>query len=942
VSEVAVKEDIYSTVRKKRPVGGLLTAIKRIIGYYPRNGDVPLEVSDEKEPIVIGQPLPHKSFLSYVPMQSYDHEYQQIVTHDGRRGVFLEILPADIEGRKDEYIDEIANKIALALQAIPGEDNPWIVQVYINDEPINALIHEFKQYAETIDKKRGVNPEEENTYRKAWFAILEQHFLMTSHRKGVFTDKKSGLAWRARYRRIRVIIYKNDKNVDPNILNGQTLRMTDALNEAGISAMIRNSEDLHEWLMPWYSGDKEKAYAHMEKVSYPLQDEIDGNLPAGHDIGEMCCRGRFIRADEDMRCWVIGKRLNRFITLEPIRSLPKSAHWNREGSGGGAPFDRLPDGAILMTTVVVQPQDRVEGTIIVTKEKSIGDSEASRITKEECDETLTNMAHGKRLITVFTGIYIDALDEAELEKRTAKTVAAVNAANFDVIEPNADPICLDSYVRGLPMAFRPKDDEQNQKRARKAYEEHTSMLLPFYCRGRGTEHPGWWFNSRDGEPVLMDPLGDDRTKNAHMIMLGSTGAGKTSTLISMLMNTVAIHRPRLFLITSLPTFNLLGQFFEQNGMSVNRVHITSDNLPSLPPFADIPQTVIDQPSGKGFDEKEHTGDDGDQDNPTRKRNIIGEAEVAANLMITGGDPKEEKNYLAQDKALVKEAIILAAETAVKEGRDYCLTEDIATALRMLSLEHERSENEKEILAKYATIIKSKCSGMEGMLFNRKGEAWPDVDVTIIELGELAYKGNEVMLAVAMAGLMAKVNYVVEANQYSGRNTVVVGDEGHILFKNPLIGPLLNTYIAMWRTYGGWFWLATQNLRQLPESAYELLNQPEWWVCLNTDRDEVDQISRFKRLTDEQKLLLEATRKEKGKYIEGVVFSKNILTLIRNVPPAVALALAETEPDEKSHRRELMQKYHCSEVDAAVIYRAAEIDAYRKKHQDKDKDNKEVA
>ena len=153
MSNVVEKEDtVYSCKRKKRPEPGLMTAFKRLIGYYPRTGDVPLEVSDEKQPIVLGQPLPRKSFLTYVRFKSYEHKHQQVVAHDGRRAVFLEVLPADIEGRTDEYIDNIADKISLALQAIPGVDDPWIVQIYINDEPINALIHEFKQYAEAIDK----------------------------------------------------------------------------------------------------------------------------------------------------------------------------------------------------------------------------------------------------------------------------------------------------------------------------------------------------------------------------------------------------------------------------------------------------------------------------------------------------------------------------------------------------------------------------------------------------------------------------------------------------------------------------------------------------------------------------------------------------------------------------------------------------------------------
>jgi len=169
----------------------------------------------------------------------------------------------------------------------------------------------------------------------------------------------------------------------------------------------------------------------------------------------------------------------------------------------------------------------------------------------------------------------------------------------------------------------------------------------------------------------------------------------------------------------------------------------------------------------------------------------------------------------------------------------------------------------------------------------------------------------------MAGLMTKINNVVEAGQYTNRSTITVIDEAHLLLHNPLVGPYLNSISAMWRTFGGWLWLATQNLHQFPDTAKQLLNQPEWWILLSTDEDEVNQIARFKSLTDEQQILLKAARKEFGKYTEGVVMSKQLLSLFRNVPPGLALALAQTEQDEKAERMRLANKLGVSELEAAI-------------------------
>jgi len=90
---------------------------------------------------------------------------------------------------------------------------------------------------------------------------------------------------------------------------------------------------------------------------------------------------------------------------------------------------------------------------------------------------------------------------------------------------------------------------------------------------------------------------------------------------------------------------------------------------------------------------------------------------------------------------------------------------------------------------------------------------------------------------------------------------------------------------------------------------------EWWIAMVCPKEEIEQISRFKDLTDEQKGMLRAARKEPGKYTEGVVLSDNLQCLFRNVPPSLDLALAMTEKHEKQQRSQIMQEQHCSELEA---------------------------
>ena len=122
---------------------------------------------------------------------------------------------------------------------------------------------------------------------------------------------------------------------------------------------------------------------------------------------------------------------------------------------------------------------------------------------------------------------------------------------------------------------------------------------------------------------------------------------------------------------------------------------------------------------------------------------------------------------------------------------------------------------------------------------------------------------------------------------------------------------------MWRKLGAWYWLATQNIDDLPKAAEPMLNMIEWWLCLSMPPDEVEKIARFRELSPAQKALMLSARKEAGKFTEGVILSKSMEVLFRAVPPSLYLALAQTEPEEKAERYRLMQQFGVNELEAAL-------------------------
>ncbi|MCJ1111573.1 conjugative transfer ATPase, partial [Escherichia coli] len=100
------------------------------------------------------------------------------------------------------------------------------------------------------------------------------------------------------------------------------------------------------------------------------------------------------------------------------------------------------------------------------------------------------------------------------------------------------------------------------------------------------------FFNRGGDVLTFDPLNKlDRTQNAHLLLFGPTGAGKSATLCAVLSQMMAVHRPRLFIAEAGNSFGLLADYFESLGLSVNKISVKPGSGVSLPPFADAYKLV---------------------------------------------------------------------------------------------------------------------------------------------------------------------------------------------------------------------------------------------------------------------------------------------------------------------------------------------------------------
>ncbi|EGU38367.1 hypothetical protein VII00023_01765 [Vibrio ichthyoenteri ATCC 700023] len=147
--------------------------------------------------------------------------------------------------------------------------------------------------------------------------------------------------------------------------------------------------------------------------------------------------------------------------------------------------------------------------------------------------------------------------------------------------------------------------------------------------------------------------------------------------------------------------------------------------------------------------------------------------------------------------------------------------------------------------------------------------------------------------------------------------------------NPLLAPYAVKIVKMWRKLQAWFWLATQDLADFPAIARKMLNNAEWWVMLNMPEDELTNLEAFKKLRPAEKELIRSMTAEDNKFKEGVVTGRNdtLMARFRIVPPALYLALGETDGKAKKKRRDLMREHGISELDAALL-KAKQIELAR--------------
>lgn len=873
------------------------------------------------------------SFADMLPWMEYLPGSRSMLLEDGQSvAAFFELAPVGTEGREMAWLWQARDALENALQDSFDEldDNPWVVQLYAQDESA------WNQYLGTLADY--VRPRAQGSAFTAFYLEFFAHHLRAIAKPGGLFDDTTvtRLPWRGQVRRVRMVIYRRSPNA-ASTRRGQSPeqalaticdRLAGGLANSGVKARRMGAADIHDWLLRWFNPhptllgptteDRERFHA---LTRYPEETEEGEIELASGDFAQRLFFGQ-PRSDVETGTWWFDDQPHRVIVVDRLRMPPATGHLTGETRKGGdavnALFDQMPEDTILCLTVVATPQDVLEAHLNHLARKSVGDTLASEQTRQDVEQARGLIGSAHKLYRGALAFYVRGRDLDQLDARGLQLVNVMLNAGLQPVREEDEVAPLNTYLRWLPCVFDPALDKR-QWYTQLMFAQHAANLAPVWGRSQGTGHPGITFFNRGGGAITFDPLNRlDRQMNAHLFLFGPTGSGKSATLNNILNQVTAIYRPRMFIVEAGNSFGLFGDFAARLGLRVHRVKLAPGAGVSLAPFADA-HRLVETPSQVQTLDADDLDEDRDETTQAadadEQRDVLGELEITARLMITGGEDKEEARMTRADRSLIRQCILDAAQRCVGEKRTV-LTRDVRDALRERARDATLPETRRARLLEMADAMDMFCQGVDGEMFDRPGSPWPEADITIVDLATFAREGYNAQLSIAYISLISTVNNIAERDQYLGRPIINVTDEGHIITKNPLLAPYVVKITKMWRKLGAWYWLATQNIDDLPKAAEPMLNMIEWWICLSMPPDEVEKIARFRELNPAQKALMLSARKEAGKFTEGVILSKSMEVLFRAVPPSLYLALAQTEPEEKAERFQLMNQYGIGELDAA--------------------------
>ena len=166
-----------------------------------------------------------------MPWVEYDPDSRSFLLEDGVSvGALFELDPVGTEARTPEFMVQLRDAVQTALtDAIPEEEHsPWVLQVYVQDEPsLQGFMQQVQDYSQP-----GA---EGSAFRDSFNQSMAEHLTRISAPGGLFRDNAvTGSPWRGQVRRVRAALYRR---LNPSGRLPPAVEVEEALNDVAIKWM---------------------------------------------------------------------------------------------------------------------------------------------------------------------------------------------------------------------------------------------------------------------------------------------------------------------------------------------------------------------------------------------------------------------------------------------------------------------------------------------------------------------------------------------------------------------------------------------------------------------------------------------------------------------------------------------------------------------------------
>ena len=564
-------------------------------------------------------------------LQEYQKNNGLFLLADGENyAAIYEIRGFPTEGRTEQHLKSYANMIQQLIASIeryPLSKSPYIVQCYLTDEPnLFSWYSRLKNYASKEIQQTKLN--------QVYVEMAKAHMKFMCQDGGAFTDSLTGNAFKGGERVVRLVISRKGKpEAKENRLKSMLNTARDiqsklrTFSKRGLSFRKYDDADVYQWLFlmfnkkisgfddpsdyldrfPFlrFSGSEENGLSGTRaKKSKKSQHEhnaakVSNDIPYGYDFMEQAFYTG-VKSFESKKIWKVGDTYHKYLSCTGIHHAPKYGHVTaeREVIEGvyESFFDTMPEHSTFQITFVCQDAKEVEADIKAKfKSASKSTSTDAQILTEETGHWLKQLNTKNYLFPTQMGCFVTANDEEALEDRYNQAKSNLVNAGIEVLDEQYDLYALDKFLRFLPANYNHSFDKYYYG-SRLLTIDHIARLLPIgYARCKGTGNPMICDYNRNGEPVTFDTF-VDLANNPHLLMLGTTGAGKSVRSANMLLSVMAIYRPYLMLVDAGESFKFVVDFFEYMGLNVQRFVIKRPSVGdvrkfSLNPFAETQKMI---------------------------------------------------------------------------------------------------------------------------------------------------------------------------------------------------------------------------------------------------------------------------------------------------------------------------------------------------------------